>query len=108
MNEKRKPPGVEREKIKKNSKKNAKGTKSVDSNPVGINSVVDRNRFDAYPDPMPIRIRILPQVANMLENIIFLTFINSNAKRRKCHNFQYFYSRAMEMYSLVKMDTILF
>jgi hypothetical protein len=67
MNENRKPPGVERDTKKKTSKKNTKGTKSVDSNPVGINSVVDRNRFDADPDPMPIQIRCRSEFGSYLK-----------------------------------------
>jgi hypothetical protein len=48
-------------------------------------SVVNRHRFDAYPDPtfhlMPIQIRIVPHVLHMLANQKFIiTFIRSRCQ----------------------------
>jgi hypothetical protein len=48
-------------------------------------SVVDRHRFDAYPDPtfhlMPIQIRIVPHVLHMMANQKFIiTFIRSRCQ----------------------------
>jgi hypothetical protein len=80
-----------------------------------IKSVVDRQRFDAGPDPDSIRIQILHMLENQKFFILFsqhcqftLFYLSHSHHRHRCHIFQYFrhfFGKSSLSLHLDEMDT---